>query len=137
MLEAWLLRSEDVKTRDEALRTNIRELNDADRSVFYRDYQKKIKDPDTYAVLNWLFLTGLHHLYLGKFLRGIANIAILIFGVIMLFYQGPFGLLIIGAVLLFETPALFRSQLIVADHNIRVGERILHGLQRTDTTSSQ
>ena len=125
MFEAWTLREDSVKTEEEQLRETVRSLEDQDRATFYRIYNKTLKDPDTYAVLNWLFLAGLHHFYLGKFVRGTINIIIMIFGLYYLFVIPLFGIILIFGVSLIEIPALFRSQLVVTNHNVRLGFSIL------------
>jgi four helix bundle protein len=73
MFESLTLDKERVADTADALRVKVLELSEDDRRSFYRLVKKKIKDPDTYAVLNWLVLTGLHHFYLGQWLRGTIN----------------------------------------------------------------
>ena len=55
-----------VDNEEEALRSEINHLPDELRAQFYNEVKNKIKDPDTYAALNWFFICGLHHFYLGK-----------------------------------------------------------------------
>ena len=125
MLEAWTLRQDSVRAEEEQLRKAIRDLPDPDRESFFRRYNKVLKDPDTYAVLNWFFLTGLHHFYLGKYFRGTVNLVVMILGFILLFVKPLPGILLVSGIVLIEIPALFRSQIIVANHNNRLGQRIL------------
>lgn len=125
MLEAWFLRTAEVRERDEALRERIRNLPDHARKKFFKDYNLKIKDPDTYAVLNWFFLAGLHHFYLGNLMAGTFNLLIMVTGIVQLFQNPPIGITLIGLILLLEVPALFRSQVIVANHNVNLGGRLL------------
>ena len=125
MFEALRLRQSEVKAAEENLRTAISKLDDEQRAAFFDLYHKKLKDPDTYAVLNWLFLTGMHHFYLGKLVRGTINFVVMIWGFTLLFNDPGWGILMILAVLLVEIPALFRSQIIVQHHNLTAGERLL------------
>ena len=66
MFEAFTLKSEEVEQKEEQLRSEIRGLNEAHRTSFYKSFSSNLKDPDTYAVLNFFFVTGLHHFYLGN-----------------------------------------------------------------------
>ena len=42
------------------------ELTDEQRKEYYDRFRREVRDPDTYAVLNYFFLAGLHHMYLGN-----------------------------------------------------------------------
>ncbi|MCG8324668.1 MAG: hypothetical protein MI673_04060 [Thiotrichales bacterium] len=115
-----------VDQREEALRQQVNGLDDRQRKAFYTRFDACLKDPDTYAVLNYLFIAGLHHFYLGKWLRGMINLTVFTGGVICLLAGFPeigIGLLVLITVV--ELYALFRSQLIVKDHNNRQMQRIL------------
>lgn len=130
MIEAWTLRQDQVQQREEEFRQKLRDLSDEERANFYRIYNKKLRDPDTYAVLNWLFLTGMHHFYLGRWLRALVNLSVMIVGILLLFgEQAHVGFWMIVAILAIEIPALFRSQIIVADYNLRQGEQVLDQIQ--------
>lgn len=125
MFEAVSLRDADVKAEQEALREAVAKLPDPERALFFRDFNAQLKDPDTYAVLNWLLLAGLHHFYLGRLLRGLVNLAVMLVGIGLLILGYDSGLVLIVLILLVELPALFRSQTIVMDYNNRLGRRIL------------
>jgi len=116
-----MLNKQQVQQEEETLRLIIRDLPDDKRKQFYATAKKKLKDPDTFAVLNYIFVTGLHHFYLGHWLRGILNLVVFIAG-ITLIVMGlwQLGLGIIIATSLLEVYALFRSQLIVQDYNNQV-----------------
>ena len=73
---------DEVRDEEEELRKEVANLSNIDRKKFYREAEKNVKDPDTYAVLNYLFLTGLHHFYLKKYQRGFINLAIFIVGIV-------------------------------------------------------
>ena len=129
MFEAWRVREAQVKAREEALRGRLRQLEDHDRAAFYRIYTPRLKDPDTYAVLNWLALAGLHHFYLGRLGAGALNLGLMLTGLALLFGAPVIGAALIAAVLIAELPALFRSQLVVADYNAALGEETLRELR--------
>lgn len=124
--------AQQERDREELLRTRVADLPEEQRKQFYRCYTQQIKDPDSYVVLNYLFLAGLHHFYLGKMARGAFNLAIFALGIVIFFLQMPIlGVAIILAVTVIELPALFRSQLIVLKHNNDLSEKILEQLKRT------
>jgi len=126
MIEAWTLRDDQVREREEEFRQKLRDLSDKERANFYRIYNKKLRDPDTYAVLNWLFLTGMHHFYLCRWVRALINLCVMVSGISLLFSEhAQVGFWMIIAILAIELPALFRSQIIVADYNLKQGEQAL------------
>lgn len=118
---------EAVQEKEETIRALVRDLPDGNRAEFHEECEKKLKDPDTYAVLNYVFIASLHHFYLGKWLRGFANLLVFWAGVFMLFseYHG-FGIFAIVVVSVLELNELFRSQIIVQDYNNRAMEKIYH-----------
>jgi len=118
-----------VAAEEESLRLAIRDLPDDKRKQFYTIAKGQLKDPDTFAVLNYLFVTGLHHFYLGHWLRGLLNLIGFIAGVTLIMVGlWPWGLTIIAAISLLEVYALFRSQLIVQDYNNQVMRVTLQSL---------
>ena len=79
----------------------------------------QVKDPDTYAALNWAFLAGLHHFYLGKWQRGLLNLVLMFISAQLYFSTLP-PLLGAGAILIvfiIELPQLFNSQQIIHQYN--------------------
>ena len=120
-----MISQEEVINEEERLRGLVRALPDDKRYLFYRETEKQLKDPDTYATLNYLFIAGLHHFYLGKWVRGIVNISVFLVGLIMLFTPlAIIGLLFIVTISIIELYALFKSQVIVQAHNNTVMNRI-------------
>ena len=129
MFEALRLNQEAVDREEEDLRLRARDLPDAARLTYHERLRRELKDPDTYASLNYFFLTGIHHMYLEKFGRGIVNLAVLIVGLLMLAVLPPLGILLIGFILVVELMALFRSQVVVKNHNNQICRRILDELE--------
>lgn len=114
-----------IEQDEERIRKMVRELPDDKRLWFFREAEKQLKDPDTYATLNFLFIAGLHHFYLGKWVRGFINLGIFLAGAVMLFTSlSGVGLLLLIAVTVIELKALFQSQTVVQDYNNGVMERI-------------
>jgi len=116
-----MLERESVEREEEALRQQVSRLDDAARAAFYRRVEGRIRDPDTYATLNFLFITGLHHFYLQRWLRGALSLTGFFAGVLLILAgQWVIGVLLIAAIGLLELYELFRSQAIVQDYNNKV-----------------
>ena len=129
MFEAIRLDHNAVEKEEEAIRRRARDLPDMLRLEYHERLKKELKDPDTYASLNYFFLTGIHHMYLNKYVRGILNLVVLLVGLVMLALFTPLGVLIIGFILVIELMALFRSQVVVKDHNNKICRRILDEIE--------
>jgi TM2 domain-containing membrane protein YozV len=126
-----MLTSEQVLEAEERLRKCVRALPDDKRLAFFKEAEQRLKDPDTYATLNYLFIAGLHHFYLGKWVRGLFNIIVFLAGVVMLFTPLTIiGILFIAAITVVELYALFKSQVIVQAHNNRIMEQIYRKITR-------
>ena len=81
MFDAIRLSSRKVEQTEEELRVLARQLREPQRKAFYQTLARELKDPDTYAVLNFFFVAGLHHIYLKKYVRGCFNLFIMTCGV--------------------------------------------------------
>jgi|SaaInl59LU_5_DNA_1037362.scaffolds.fasta_scaffold11145_4 TM2 domain-containing membrane protein YozV len=116
----------ELKIEEERLRADISKLSLVDKKLYYQIEQQLIKDPDTYAVLNWFLPAGIHHFYLGKSIRGLINVVLMLLG---LFTLDSYGVLIIIGILLIELPQLFKSQSIVFEYNNNVMKTALKKVQ--------
>lgn len=120
---------ETIQADEERIRKSVRELPDDKRRQFFQQTEQALKDPDTYAALNYLFIAGLHHFYLGKWLRGFINLSIFITGAVLLFTQfAAAGLLLLIGITVIELKDLFYSQLVVQDYNNAVMKKIYRSL---------
>ena len=132
MFDALRLDSSAVNAHEEEIRLRVRELDDTQRKMYYERFRQEMKDPDTYAVLNYFFLAGFHHMYLGYFLRGAINLMVLLIGITALVFGSiMLGSLLITLILISELMALFRSQTVVTHFNNQVAEEILDDLTAT------
>ena len=137
MFEAISIKKEVVFEREESLRLSVRGLDDDDKKLFHQKFSEDLRDPDTYAVLNFFFVAGLHHFYLGKNLRGLVNIIVFSVGVVSIFLNlAGLGLTLIIAIVLIELPALFRAQLLVSHHNNELSDRLLQQI-KSDNLGSE
>ena len=122
---------QEVEEKEETIRKLVRELPDNSRLMFFKESDKRLKDPDTYAALNYIFIAGLHHFYLGKWQRGLLNIVVFWTGVIFLFNgYTSIGIVIIIAITISELYELFQSEIIVKEHNNSVMEQIYYNVQK-------
>lgn len=115
-----------VEAEEEELREAAAALPDEQRRDFYREVKGELKDPDTYAVLNWFFVVGLHHFYLRRWGRGMLDVGLFAAGIVLIVAQQPLiGIALILLVAGLELWALVRSQVIVADWNNAIFRRVL------------
>lgn len=103
--------------QEDALRSQVTRLEPSQRQYYYDIESQRIKDPDTYAALNYIIVGGLHHFYLGTGLYGLLNMMAMSCGVLT-FALG--GWILVVLVLLMELPQLLRAQTIVQQHNNQV-----------------
>jgi|TARA_B100000315_G_scaffold191945_1_gene182312 TM2 domain-containing membrane protein YozV len=123
---------EPLRQREEDLRARLGQLSDGQRKTYYQTYKKALRDPDTYAVLVYSLGFGLHHLYLGRYLRFALDFmtsVIFYINIIAWLFSGEFFSLWLSIVCLaynvFDfVHSLFWSQRIVALYNVKTGERL-------------
>lgn len=116
-----------LRQEEEQIREQISQLNAGQKKQYYALEVAQVKDPDTYATLNWAFLAGLHHFYLGKWQRGLINLLLMCIGAILFFsHLLPWlGGAMIVLVFLIEIPQLFNSQKIIHQYNNELMKRLL------------
>ncbi|MDX1398386.1 MAG: hypothetical protein R3204_07655, partial [Oceanospirillum sp.] len=89
-----------------------------------------LKDPDTYAALNWLFLGGFHHLYLRKYRLFALEFSLLCIALLGWLLGYVWLLILLAFMLLYELPQLFFSQKIVRQYNYQQSRKLLEYYQR-------
>lgn len=125
-----MLNLDAVKEKEESLRIKINTLPEEKRKEFFLKVKDEIKDPDTYATLNWFFIAGIHHFYLGKWLNGIIDLFVFIIGIILIIINyTEIGISLILIISVIELWALFRSQLIIQDWNNQIYERVFNSIK--------
>ena len=123
--------AQSIAAEEERLRLAVRELSDSARNQFYTQLERQVKDPDTYAVLNYLFISGLHHFYLGNWWRGLINLAVFVAAIVLMFTNNLWlGIILLLTITVAELYALFHSQLIVREHNNRLMQQLLVALSK-------
>lgn len=117
--------------REEAIRERVNRLSEECRGAFYRESGDRLKDPDTYAAANAVFFGGVHHFYLGRWQRGLADLALLA-AAAAAFLAGAWiaGTGLAAVLVAIELPYLFLAQRIVRRYNLAVQEEVLDGLEK-------
>ena len=121
--------------REEKIRILAGELPGDKRLLFWTEVQKKLKDPDTYAAMNFAFMFGLHHFYVGKWIRGLLAISLFVLGLITLFVVPMVGVLLIACIICSAIPALFRSDTIVRQYNNELMEQMYRQVKHDAPTT--
>ncbi|WP_417761574.1 TM2 domain-containing protein [Shewanella sp.] len=119
---------EQLEAKEDALRQQVNALPEPQRKQYYAEQSKRLKDPDTYATLNWLFLGGIHHCYLGKYALFAVEFLLLVISLVLIIAGYHFLFWVIAAIAVFELPQLFYSQRIVRIYNYRLSLDILQQL---------
>ena len=127
-----MLNKEKVEAEEEMIRSESLQLPEEERRIFHAQFNSKIKDPDTYATLAWSLPIGLHHFYLGQWGRSLLDITLFCLGVFSCFSEERaligFGIFLILCICVAELYSLFRSQLIVQNHNNHIMRKILSNI---------
>ncbi len=125
--EEFNMTEEALRQEEEKLRAQIAKLTAEQKKTYYALEVAQVKDPDTYAVLNWAFVAGLHHFYLGRWQRGLFNLVLMLIGAV-LYFTALFSLiggLMILLVFMIELPQLFNSQKIIHCYNNQLMRTLL------------
>jgi hypothetical protein len=116
----------EIEREEDRLRDAVARLPPERRRALYEKARSRIKDPDTYAALNWSLPAGLHHFYLGRAGRGAATLAGFLAGLVLIVSSAvALGLFLVLGILALETWELLRAQAIVRRHNNRVTRQLL------------
>lgn len=121
---------EHLEKKEDLLRQQVNALPQDQKKAYYKEQAEKLKDPDTYAALNWLFLGGIHHCYLGKYTLFLIEITLLVISIIGLVLGHSSAIYILIALILYELPQLFFSQKIARQHNYEVSCQIFNRVRR-------
>ncbi|TKB52004.1 hypothetical protein [Ferrimonas aestuarii] len=110
---------EVIEQQEELMRAQVNALPAAQRKQYFVEQSKQLKDPDTYATLNWLFLGGIHHLYLRRYGLFFIEITLLLCSAIAIWQGFDQAAFVICAVVIYELPQLFFSQRIARRYNLQ------------------
>ncbi|MET2896840.1 hypothetical protein ABXV22_00790 [Vibrio rotiferianus] len=122
---------EKLEKQEELLRSQVNSLPEHQKKEFYERQSKSLKDPDTYATLNWFFLGGFHHCYLGKYALFALELILLIVSIVGFGLGHPSAFLILALLVIYELPQLFFSQKIARQHNYQLSCEIFNDVRRS------
>ena len=120
-----------LEQKEELLRKQVNALPENQRKEFYHRQSQKLKDPDTYATLNWFFLGGIHHCYLGKYAIFSLELILLAVSLIGLALEHTNAYVILSLLTIYELPQLFFSQKIVRLHNYKLSCEIFSHVRKS------
>jgi hypothetical protein len=123
---------EALEAQEEELKQQVNGLTQRQKKRYFAEQTRQLKDPDTYAVLNWAFLGGFHHLYLRKYRLFIVECTLLVIAIIGLVMSQPYFALILVGLVLFELPQLFLAQKIARQYNYHVSRSIYEHVRHGD-----
>jgi hypothetical protein len=121
---------EQLEKNEDLLRSQVNSLPDDQKKEFYKRQSKRLKDPDTYATLNWFFVGGFHHCYLGKYSLFALELTLLTVSIVGLILDHSSALLILALLVIYELPQLFFSQKIARQHNYKLSCEIFNEVRR-------
>ena len=78
-----MLSADELSAEEDVLRSRVTALTPEQRKLYHQFEKHRIKDPDTYATLNYFLAGGLHHFYLGNYIFGGINFVLTLTGIIM------------------------------------------------------
>lgn len=113
------------------MRKQVSSLPESQKKEFYELQSKKLKDPDTYATLNWFLIGGFHHCYLGKYALFALELILLTVSIIDLTLGRPSAFIILSLLVIYELPQLFFSQKIARHRNYKLSCKIFNKVRRT------
>lgn len=122
---------EQLEKNEEQLRKQVNALPETQKKAFYKLQSERLKDPDTYATLNFFFLGGFHHCYLGKYTLFAIELTLLTLSMIGFFLGYPSLLCILILLVIYELPQLFFSQKIARQHNYNLSCEIFNEVQKS------
>ncbi|OOE73089.1 MULTISPECIES: hypothetical protein [Salinivibrio] len=121
---------EALEAQETELKQQVNGLTQSQKKRFFAEQSRQLKDPDTYAALNWGFLGGIHHLYLRKYGLFVVECVLLVIAIIGLVLNQPYFGLILAGLVLFELPQLFFAQKIARQYNYHVSREIFEHIRR-------
>lgn len=115
----------EIEDKEENLRKQISKLSSPYRKNYYRELEGKLKDPDTYAVINWvMYFGGFHNLYLGLYKTFFIEFSIAFICYSLLILGLEIAIIPLICMYIYELPALFFSQKIVRYKNYQISKEL-------------
>ena len=118
-----------LAAEEERQRDAVAALPPEQRKAYHAEFGRRLRDPDTYAALNWSLMFGIHHLYLRRWLRFVVDLVVSAVGVALLLSGNILlGCLVLAVMAVWELVDLARAQSTVRAYNNRLAAEILADL---------
>jgi TM2 domain-containing membrane protein YozV len=115
----------NIQIEEDAIREKIAQLSPELRKAYYIQESERLKDPDTYAVLCYGLMCGIHHLYLRKYTSAIVDVMLLVSCIIVFILSAPLGLVGFCVLAARGLYFLFTSKNEVEKYNLALMKEIL------------
>ncbi|ALO45565.1 hypothetical protein [Pseudohongiella spirulinae] len=121
----------ELNLEEHEIRDVVRALPATRQYRYHQLEVRLLKRPSTYKALNWLFPMGIHHFYLGRWIRGLITLSLTLSGVFMIvaMQMTAYGLMLLLATVLIEIPQLLNARLLVHSRNNRIMAACLKQVQ--------
>lgn len=121
----------ELNLEEHEIREVVRTLPASSQFRYHELEVRLLKRPSTYKALNWLFPLGVHHFYLGRWIRGLITLSLSVAGVlvIIIMQMTAYGLMLLLATVLIEIPQLLNARLLVHSRNNRIMAACLKQVQ--------
>ncbi len=116
---------DNIQNEDDLIRQKIAQLSPELRKAYYTQESERLKDPDTYAVLCYGLMCGIHHLYLHKYTSALIDVMLLVACIIVFFLNTTLGLIGFCALAARGLYFLFSSKNEVEKYNLELMKKIL------------
>jgi hypothetical protein len=130
LLESW----ETLEVKEDRLRQQVNKLSDDKKKAYYKALSHRLKDPDTYASINYFFIGGFHHFYLGKYKIFAIEFTLLVMSILGFIFVHQYAIYLILLIAVYELPQLFFSQKIARQYNYDVSLQLYHELDTCMTS---
>jgi TM2 domain-containing membrane protein YozV len=129
-----MVKMSDLNKQADEIRDQVFALPNEKQKIYYQKELEQVRDPDTYAALNYAFVLGLHHLYLGKYVTFLVEMVILIVGVFLATFpefsvQFIVGVIFMSYIGIKGVYELFRSEQKIMQYNLSKMNKILEDVK--------
>jgi hypothetical protein len=131
LLESW----GTLEEKEDLLRQEVNKLSDDKKKAYYKALSHSLKDPDTYASINYFFIGGFHHFYLGKYKIFAIEFTLLVMSILGFIFVHQYAIYLILLIAVYELPQLFFSQKIARQYNYDLSLQLYNDLH-TNVISS-
>jgi len=117
----------ELNLQESELRAQVRAMTTLQKARYHGLEMQRLKQPECYLLLNWLFPLGAHHYYLERWARGSINLLLTLGGIYLLAggVSSLYGGLLLVAMALIEIPQLLNARHLIHNRNNQIMEACL------------